>query len=591
MLRVALFSRSGLVLLFFSALPSLAHAQAYQRIAPHQPPVTKAPQIVMPTQDTTPVGGSEMVLLPELKGLVFLDNTNSVIHDGVPDNQIGIHQQGLPSLSTGRFAGKMSRFLGRKLTMASLNQISRVTEDWYRTRGYPFLSVSVPPQNISNGIVQVVVTQYKVGEVRVAGNRWFSSHLIKQQSGLRSGQTLDLAKVRADMSWLNENDFRTVSAIFSPGAQQGTTDVTLQTKDHLPLYVYSTYDNQGVPTQGRGEWGVGAVWGNMLNHGQVLSYQFTRSVTGQYSAHSANWSAPLPWRDKVILFGSYATERPDVGAVGEGFDEVGHSSQASLRYVHRFTTVQISPSVSLITNIQVGYDFKSSNNDLEFGGVKVFKGTAQIAQFPIIFNADEGDAYGQTTFQNEIDLSPGGLTATNNKEAFEKLVPGSSASYYVDQVSLMRTTFLPYGLSWTSRVLRQFTNHNQMYSNQLSLGGMYSVRGYYTDSALGSQGIFTQNEIRTPAFSVMGMTRFKSDAGLHDNEQLGVFFDYGHVAQIQPIPDTVNSADLASAGVDLHTTIGNAITVVWDVGWRLRNAPTYGGKGGGFGDVAATVGF
>ncbi|MBS0967259.1 hypothetical protein JK165_14495, partial [Acetobacter okinawensis] len=35
--------------------------------------------------------------------------------------------------------------------------------------------VSIPPQNISNGVVQIVVTEYRLGTVKTAGNHWFSN--------------------------------------------------------------------------------------------------------------------------------------------------------------------------------------------------------------------------------------------------------------------------------------------------------------------------------------------------------------------------------------------------------------------------------
>lgn len=591
MRRTFLSNRSGLAFLLLTAMPALAHAQAYERIAPHQPPSSPTPPLALPPAAPAPTGGSQQVLLPALKGLVFLDKSQSLVPDGVPDSQVGIHQQGLPGLSTPDFTREIGGFLGRPLTLADLNKIEYVTENWYRSHGYPFLTVNIPPQNISNGIVQVVVTQYKIGEVQVAGNRWFSSSQIKRESGLASGQTLALAKVKTDMDWLNTNDFRSVNAIFSPGATQGTADLTLETKDKIPLYVYSTYDNQGVPSLGRGEWGVGAVWGNAFERAQTLSYQFTRSQTGQYNAHSLNWTIPLPWRDKLQIFGSYSQERPDVGAGNGDFSETGHSGQASIRYIHILPVAELSPHVSLATNLQIGYDFKTSNNNLEFGGVRVFDGTAEVDQFPIILNATETDRYGQTSFQNQLDLSPGGLTGANNTAAFEMLVPGSCASYYADQMSLARTVFLPNNFSWTGHVWGQFTNHNLMYSEQLALGGMNAVRGYDTSTATGSEGIITQNEFRAPPFSLLGLAGVKPTSILRDTEQLGVFYDYGHVSQIQNIPNTVNGVDLASVGLDLNSTIGRYVTVDWDLGWRLRNAPTDGGKNHAFGDISLTVGF
>ncbi|WP_204310334.1 POTRA domain-containing protein, partial [Enterobacter cloacae] len=65
-------------------------------------------------------------------------------------------------------------YLGRPLTRAGLNAIARLVRDAYRAAEQPFLEVSVPPQNVQSGVVQFVVTPYRVGEIRVTGNKHFS---------------------------------------------------------------------------------------------------------------------------------------------------------------------------------------------------------------------------------------------------------------------------------------------------------------------------------------------------------------------------------------------------------------------------------
>ena len=373
--------------------------------------------------------------------------------------------------------------------------------------------------------------------------------------------------------------------MFGPGATPGTTDVVLQTQDRLPLHVYASFDNQGVPSLGRGEWSVGGTWGNLGGLDQILSYQFTHSLSGRYTAHSLNWTIPLPWRDKLLVFGSYAQERPDVSAP---FDETGQSGQASLRYVHDLPSLSLGDGIGLTEDLQLGYDFKTTDNNLEFGGEQVFASQADIDQFPLIYDATLTDRYGQTAFQNQLVLSPGGITGANDNQAFETLVPGSSASYAYDTIGLTRTTFLPWGFSWTARVLGQVANHNLLDSEQLGLGGMGSVRGYFTDTALGSQGVLVSNEVRGPAFSLGDLAHLK--APVADTEQLGLFWDYGHTSQVSPIPNAVNEADLSSLGADLHASLNRYVDLAFDVGWQLRDAPDTD-KRGAFSDINLTVGY
>jgi len=578
---------AAIVLVLAAMLPVSARAQDYERIAPHEPSASPAPALAPPAA-ARPAPASRAAVIPRLNGLVFVSGMEEVRTGGLPAKgagPVGIVTADVPALADPGFVAQMRRYIGRPLSLADLQDITAATTDWLRAHSRPFVSVTVPPQNVTSGVVQIVVSEYRVGTVQVAGNRWFSSDLLTAESGIRPGQTLNLDDLEADLAWLNGNPFRTVNTIFKPGQQPGTTDVLLQTQDRPPFRVYGTYDNQGAPTLGRDEWGAGAIWGNVAGLDQTLAYQLTRSFSGRYTAHALSWTAPLPWRDKLLVFGSYATESPDAGPF---FDETGHSGQASLRYVHNLPSVDLGGGLTLRQDFQLGYDFKSTNNDLEFGGIKVFSSDVEISQFPIIYDATLADPYGQTTFQNQLVVSPGGMTGANSDSAFSAVVPGATASYVYDKAGVTRTTFLPDGFSWTVRALAQLANRNLMYSEQLGLGGMDSVRGYDTDAAIGSRGVILSQEVRAPAFSLGDMLGLKMP--VKDREQLGLFWDYGHVSQVEDIPGEVNSADLSSVGLDLHTSIGDNLDLSFDTGYKLNEVPGVDGRGG-FADVALTVGF
>lgn len=572
-------------------LPSLAHAQAYQRIAPREPPVTEPPA-AEPQAEPAPPSASTAVVLRSLTGLVFLPDQASLQTAGVPSDSAwptGIATAGLPLLAAPDFTVQLAPFIGRPLTMAGLQDITTRVTAWYRAHGRPFVAVTTPPQNISTGVVQVVVTEYRVGTLSVTGNQWFSSEMLRQASGLVPGQTLTLPQVRDDLDWLNANPFRSVNTLFQPGTVPGTTDVVLQTEDRLPVRVYAGFDTAGVPSLGRGEWNLGGIWGNAFGLDQTLSYQFTRSLSGRYDAHALSGTVPLPWRDKVLIFGSYAQETPDVGTT---FNEAGNSGQASIRYVHTLPRLTFATGIDMTETVQLGYDFKTTNNNLEFGGVQVFASQAEIDQFPLIYEATLTDPYGQTGFSNQLVISPGGITGANTSVAFQAIVAGSAADYVYDRISATRTTELPIewvkGFAWTARVIAQIASTNLLSSEQLGAGGIDSLRGYYTDAALGSRGVLVSQELRGPAFSVA--EALKTAMPVSDQEQLGVFWDYGHVSQVQTIQPGTNGADLSSVGFDLHATLNRYVDVKFDLGWQLRVVPG-GTKRGAFGDVAVVVGY
>jgi hemolysin activation/secretion protein len=188
----------------------------------------------------------------------------------------------------------------------------------------------------------------------------------------------------------------------------------------------------------------------------------------------------------------------------------------------------LADGVDLSGDIQIGYDFKTTNNDLAFGGTRVFANTVEVDQFPLIYDGTETDIYGETVLANQFVYSPGGLTAGNTSAAFRASLPHSSADYVYDRITLTRTTLLPARFSWVARVTGQLANGNLQSSEQLTGGGPGSVRGYYTDAAIGSEGVLVSQEIRAPALSLAKL--FNQTWSIEDQAQFGAFWDYGHVS-------------------------------------------------------------
>lgn len=567
--------------MFFFAAPETAFAQAYQRIAPQTVNPGVPPVVTAPSVPAVPVQQDNVILSP-LRGVVFLSSLAEVRSAGVAVPGIkagGVDVGRVIRLDTPLFVAKIAPFIGKPLTFSGIFAISSTVRSWYAAAGHPFVDVVVPPQDVASGVIQVVVSEYRLGGISVTGNKWFSSSLTARQSGLHPGQILTLAELQDDLYWLNQNIFRQVDAVFGPGKTAGTTDITLQTQDELPVRLYAGYDNQGVPELGRDEWDIGANWANAFGLDQLLSYQLTRSVSGRYTGNAVNWEIPLAWRDTLEFFGSYEQERPESAV---DFTLSGDSAQASFRYIHPF-----GGPIWFHQQIEVGYDFKTTNNNLDFGGINVSRNAVEIDQFPVIYIANVVDTLGQTHFENTLVMSPGNMTAGNKNAAFAQIQPGAAASYVYDQVGLTRVFLLPAGFTSTTRGLLQRSSRNLLDSEQVAAGGFDSVIGYDTDTGLGSNGELFSEDIKGPPFSIAGV--FDHNGRFNDESQLGIFYDYADLSQVRAVPGLRDRVDLASAGVDFRAEFKNHMSVHFALGWQLRNAPGTG-KHGAFGDITVTLG-
>lgn len=553
-----------------------ANAQDFRRVVPKLPPATPPAPVTAP-DEAARISNDQSILVPELKAVVFVNGMGAVQPDGIAPADVpgGVAVRDLPLIAGADFAARVQPYIGQPLTRAGLEAIAQLARDAYRGAEQPFMEVNVPPQNVQSGVIQFVVTPYHVGAVKVAGNRHFSTRLIEGMGDLKPGQPLDLRRMRKALDDYNQNPFLTINAIASPGDATGATDITLEAKDRLPVRAYAGYDNQGTPLLGRDEWYVGFNWGNVLGSGMILSYQFTRSFEGHYTSHSASNVIPLGPDDRILLFGAYATQRPDLGNI---FDSKGHSSQISGRWAH-----DLPGTDKIRHNLQIGIDYKRTDNNLDFLGFRVLDTAVEVFQIPLTYSGTFIDNGGRTVVEANLIYSPGNVTPHNDDASLNQLVPFSNSTYGYLRISATRTTFLPKEFSWVVRGMFQGATGNLPYSEQMGGGGIGSVRGYDPNTAMGSEGLILSSEIRTPAFSLLGDK-------VDDHLQFGIFADYARLWQRKPYPDLPHADEIASVGVNANYTVNRYLDLQVQVGQQLMRAPFATDKKMRA-SVIATVGF
>ena len=258
-----------------------------------------------------PSDNDNTVVIPSLKGIVFLASPKDFKKTGVSLEAISV--SALPLLDQALFKNSLSPYIGQPLTLKALNEITAKVSDFYKQASHPIVDVAAPQQDVSSGTIQILVTEFRVGEVRVQGNRWFSDHVVTSAIRLQHGDTINTNAVLNDLDAANANQFRHVDLVYQPSPQSGYTDLVLNTQDRFPVTVYSGFDNTGTAATGRSRWNMGATWGNAFQRDQTLSYQFSasdnffnRSGPTNYLSNGLSWSMPLRnGTDSVSLFANY----------------------------------------------------------------------------------------------------------------------------------------------------------------------------------------------------------------------------------------------------------------------------------------------
>ncbi len=254
----------------------------------------------------------------------------------------GIVLRGVKVPAPRSFNARLQPYLGQTLTRGKLNALIADVITFYRQHDRPIVDVIVPQQEITNGVVQLVVLEGRVGSISVAGNRWFSSNELGAGVRLQSGDAISSRQLQADLDWLNQNPFHTTDVVYHPGHSLGETDIVLQTTDRFPVRFYGGYEDSGNAATGFDRYEAGFNWGDAfgLGLGQQLNYQYTTSGDGEsLAAHAGSYVIPLPWRHTLTFFGSYADTKGEVPPL---LDIKGRSYQISGRYGIPLPTLNVS---------------------------------------------------------------------------------------------------------------------------------------------------------------------------------------------------------------------------------------------------------
>jgi len=537
-------------------------------------PATPRPMAPPPLSDETlpEASNAGQTILPALRGIVLAAHSAHASTEG--NLAISMRDLTITTADRTEITALIRPYLNKPVTFRTLGQIQQTVTTWFRAHGRAFLTVITPPQRITDGILHLTIMEYRIGKITVSGNQWFSSAVVRARAGMNPGDLITLQGLQADLTWMNGNPFRTVDTIFHPGSTPGTTDLDLQVADRIPLYVYGAYSNQADPSLGRLNWSVGASWGNAFGIDHTLSYQFTRSDTGRFNTHTGSWEIPLPWRDKLLIYGTYSRVFPFAKAP---YRSTAISGQASFRYVHMIDHIALGHSFGIDGMIVTGFDWKTTNSDQFYKSTPIMASNADTDQFMIAYDGSVQDPLGQTKILNQIFYGPGGLTQYDNRKAYKTIFQNAKPDYVYDRLNISRAQPLPGGFESDSIAALQATTHNLLYSEQLEAGGMGSVRGYYVNTALGSRGILFSQEFRTPAFSAAKTLHLGTQFA--DSEKLGVFWDWSQTSHPHAITFGPSKNILASTGLNLISTINRITNITVDLGWRLRGAPVSNTKG------------
>jgi hemolysin activation/secretion protein len=292
-------------------------------------------------------------------------------------------------LSTNTLTGIFGKHVGTNVTVAEIMQAAADLQTEYRLRGYPTVAVSIPQQQLTNGMVKIRVFEGLLSDVVVSHNRYFSSNnVVRALPGIERGMLLSGPIFQAELDRANANQDRQVYPELEPGEEPNTTRLRLEVKDRLPLHAKVELDNQSSPGTPELRVNSSAVYNNL--------WQLEHSVGVQYSFSPEEYKGGSQWAgyDRPLVANYSAFYRAPLANPESLSDDVA-AQPGSFGYDEATRKFRLPPSSGLAE-----LNVYASRSTIDTGLENV--ANRSITNIPGVLSIREEDVQQDLTVNNDV---------------------------------------------------------------------------------------------------------------------------------------------------------------------------------------------
>jgi hemolysin activation/secretion protein len=430
-------------------------------------------------------------------------------------------------------------YLGPGKSIKDVEAARTQLEQRYRDAGYGTALVDIPEQDVLAGVVRLQVTEGKVSRLRVTGSRYFSLGRIKTQvPALAEGQVPHLPKVQEQLNALNQTTGdRQVTPVLRPGETPGTLEVDLQVKDEFPLHGELTLNDRYTRDTSRLRLNASLHYDNLWQkeHSLAVNYQLSPQDPAEVQVFSGTYLFRIPDSDKLLTFYGVLSDS-DVAAVGT-LAVVGKGAIAGVR-----GTIPLPAQDDYFHSLMLGADYKDFDESIVLQGADSLNTPIDYLSFVSEYNATWQGEKNATRFGVGAHFAVRGLGNTDAE--FDNKRFGSRPNFLYLTVHGEHSREWLDGTTLFARFDGQLSDAPLISNEQMSAGGMDTVRGYLESEVLADDGFTAALEVRSPSYA-------KVWDGLQSLEFL-TFVDGGKLRLQDPLPEQDADFSLLSAGLGVE---------------------------------------
>lgn len=427
-------------------------------------------------------------------------------------------------------------FVGKCMSIIDIMAVVRVITNWYIDKGYVTARAYPPEQDLSKGLLIIKVVEGRTEEISIYDNN-------KPRTGFDNafpriiGKRLYIRDIEQGLDQINRLPTHDATIRIEPGKKEGYSRLRIDTKKNSGPITMATIDNHGQTSTGKyrvgGDVSVNDLFGlySSMNFGYKTSKPFEEDGNSSQD-YSASLSAPFGYWT-LFLSGSHFDYESQIVGKLNSFDSTGESSYYTAeldRVLHRDRLSKTRLSASMTYK-----DTESFINGTRLltGSRKLNVVSGRLSHSRRIFGGLLDGAvethFGAPLFGSLEDKDR--LPGTKASAEFTKLA-GDFSFYRPLKLGQLN---LAYNISGAG----QWSEQELFSSERISLGGLYTVRGFRDQSISGDVGGYVRNELtlRLPNYLPKKTQKFFGnmdlfaafDAGWLQKDDMDGF-EQGHVS-------------------------------------------------------------
>lgn len=466
------------------------------------------------------------------------------------------------------------KYINKEVYLSDIQLLLNTITQFYHDKGFISSYAYLPDQQIEDGILTINIQEDVLADYKFYGNKWerdwYFKNVVFNSNGVKKGKVFNVKNLQGALKTIGNEDY--LSAVTSVQKDEnGNTVIDLKVQDRLPVNLNLIWDDYGRDLTGRQRFtpilGMDNLTGlgDKIYGGAVLSSDSTGVLAG--------YNIPISKYGTRFAF-DYSYSSVKMGGIFERYKIHGNSADYSLKIIQPI----INDAMKEVTS-SVGIDFVNSSSESDFFQTSLSDYALRVLRANI--NGVFDDSNGRTLAEIGVSYGFNGLGAHSEANSpydldFIKISAGATRVQRIKKESLA-----------ILRINGQYSPDKLFATEQMYLGGVYSIRGYQPSEILGDYGVAGGLEFRVP---IPFLKQILPEKYKHFSRkiQLVAFYDFGYVkdnGNLYGYPKNF----LHSVGVGGNINISDAVNVQLGVGFPLGNKAYNEGSGRFYFSVSSDV--